>query len=1028
MDSGKGCRAAPRRGGLALGLTALVCACTGGSGGPAGVLGPPAGTFLVRPEDQGLFLADPHRGGGATRLVLEEITWGRLVDVHALQPDGSVGADPLLRDLVVNENVQTDVHTFRLEFDAITDRTRLVVLRRPGAPDDGSGTFESLLRAATENLPPVLPRADTPEAPPPFSYVPRNAALVLRFGDLLDDGPGARAALATTVRLSAGYPPIQPRQSRQFFDPNHGGIVGGAFHSTRVVVDLTVSASEALAASTPLVVNLSGLPASDPSTSRPSASLRLPTVADAGTGSFDVLHSLGGRPLERVGPVDAASPTRDLVRAFRSGGPVDGNNGFLLDLDPPRLLGSWPVRSEAARARARAGEWDLDVRFTTPCLVAPGPRAVLVFGEAFLEVLEAGVGPDADGLVRAVAVRALTETSGAQPPLGNGSFRTAYDPELGVPTGCWVGLDPAPAAPPSAGVSPAARVVLTFSEPIDPASALPFDSFSLVRGHASASVTARTLIVGRVLPSPDLRQFDFVPNTPLPRDGPETTFHLRLRPDRGLTDLAGNALLDALPAIEFTIDETSPTSASASIVLRFEGTDEIEPTGPDLRGNFTYDLEGAAIRPRAPGRGSQVVDPSVPLVGIMPTFPPGVATPLSPLGSRLMTVWRYADLGWSVREENFYDLDVEGLSWSPARGEVTADFFEAFEMRLGHSRKLPDEQPRNPNTGGMRYPNSGLFEGPTPFAANVLPGGNGSLTIVHPRGAGYRIRPSDRYVSSSGTPLVPFPMNRTSAPPVRFTWRDTGVLTRAGENGPGVPMDIEVGGPLFLESRIGSFAGEGHVPTVGLPLLMEFRCYPSSTALGINPLAIQLASNVSAAPNFRAYSTGGLDTSGAVVLRNPDLEDAPQGGFNPGSRPPGRPTRRTADNALYVGQLDYAVRTSRAHTIWFDTNTPAPDYLGVVVEPAPQDQPTGTSLKVEFRGADGFGLDGTSPFDARLLDPYGDRQEGTIEFHDGDDTWKADVRAIDGARYYQVRFTFVGDPNSGVRPALSAIGVVHSVF
>jgi hypothetical protein len=1030
MDFGARCPAPWRPGrpqpGLAL-LLAALSSCSGGGGGSSGLVGPPPGTFLERPDGQGLFLADAHRGGGAQRLLLEEITWGRLVDVHALEPDGSVAPRPLLRDLVVNENIQTDEHTFRLEFDAVTDRTRLVVMRVPGEVDDGSGTFESLVRSATHDLPPVLPRSDAPQTPPPFSYVPRNAALSLRFNDLLDDGSAALQELAGTVRVASGYPPQTPREVRLLFDPGHGGIVDGVFHSTRVVVDLTVSSSEALAAPTPLLVNLSGLPASDPSTPRASASLRLPTEVDASGGSFATLRSLSGHPLGRSAPVDESRPTRDLVRAFRSGNPSDLNNGFLLDLDPPRLLGSWPCRSEAARPRGRPREWDMDVRFTTPCVVSPRPREVLIFGEALLEVLESGTGPDPEGRVLGIGVRDLTGAEGS-PPLGNGTYRVAYHPELGVASGCWLAFDPAPAEPPARAVSPEASVVLTFSEPIDPSSALPFDSFSLVRGNSSTTVTARSLIVGRVLPSIDLRTFTFVPSTVLPRDGEDTPFTVLLRPERGLTDLAGNSLLDPLPSIEFTLDEDSPAPSSASIVLRLEDTDEIAPSRSDLRGNFTYDLTRGTIRPRVPSRASQVVDASVAVLGIMPNFAPGVATPLSPLGSRLMTVWRYADLGWSVRDESHYDLDVEGLCWSPARGEIIADFFQEFEIRLGHSRQLPDEKPRNPNTGGMRYPASGLFEGPTPFSANILQDERSPLKIVHPRGSGYRIRPADRFVSATGTPLIPYPMNRTGSEPVTFHWRDTAVLARAGDGGAGVPMHIEVSGPLFLETGLGSFAGPGHVPAVGLPLLMEFRCYPSATALGLNPVAINLASGASAAPNFRAYSTGGIDSTGAVVLRDPDLEVAPRGGFNPGSRPPGRPTRRSADNSVYLGQLDYAISISRVHTTWIDTTVMAPRFLGVVIEPDPQDQPPGTSLTVEFRGADGFEIEGSDPFDARFLDPYGDRQEGTIEFHGGDGTWKTNLQDLDGARFIQARFTFVGDPSTGLRPELSALGVVHTVF
>jgi hypothetical protein len=37
-----------------------------------------------------------------------------------------------------------------------------------------------------------------------------------------------------------------------------------------------------------------------------------------------------------------------------------------------------------------------------------------------------------------------------------------------------------------------------------------------------------------------------------------------------------------------------------------------------------------------------------------------VQTPLSPLGSKLQALWRYCDLGFSVRDETKYDVDVVG--------------------------------------------------------------------------------------------------------------------------------------------------------------------------------------------------------------------------------------------------------------------------------------------------------------------------------------------------------------------------------
>ena len=83
------------------------------------------------------------------------------------------------------------------------------------------------------------------------------------------------------------------------------------------------------------------------------------------------------------------------------------------------------------------------------------------------------------------------------------------------------------------------------------------------------------------------------------------------------------------------------------------------------------------------------------------------------------------------------------------------------------------------------------------------------------------------------------------------------------------------------------------MPTAGLPLLMEYRCYPSDSGIGLNPLDISLAINSSAVPNFRAFSTGGVNTQSNPVKVNPDTNMAPLGGYNPTSSPPGKVARWT---------------------------------------------------------------------------------------------------------------------------------------
>src|SRR5262249_43844860 len=142
----------------------------------------------------------------SSRLHLAEMFWGRLVDVHAVDAQGRVEPVPAFRDFVIDENVQTNAGDYRLETSAITQRTRLVILRERHAADDGTGTFSDLLRAAERNLAPVRP-ASADGSAALVSFVARNATLVLRFDDALDDGEEARRDLTETVRTLVGYPP-----------------------------------------------------------------------------------------------------------------------------------------------------------------------------------------------------------------------------------------------------------------------------------------------------------------------------------------------------------------------------------------------------------------------------------------------------------------------------------------------------------------------------------------------------------------------------------------------------------------------------------------------------------------------------------------------------------------------------------------------------------------------------------------------------------------------------------------------------
>ena len=986
-----------------------------GAGGRSGFAAP--GDELEKPGG-GTFFLDPHQGGSAATLHLAETFWGRLVDVYDTDAAGVENPEPRFRDLVIRSNVVSDGLNYTLTTGASTLRTRLVVHAKKG-----SERFGALLRAATSGLIPVIPKNDDGTSAPPFSLVPRNACLVARFDDCLEDGASAAQDLLETVQVVTGYPPHTPFGARPLFDPNHGGLVNGAFHSTRVLVDLTVSELEAAEMPVPQPINVAGLPASRVDLTSPNVTLVIPTQKDPGIGQFTLLRNLAGTALapNGNGPIHGASPTRDVVRAMRSGNATDESNGFLIDLEAPQVLGDFPVVVQRAVA-AGGPDWLVDLSFTSPCQLSPEVRDALSAGGTLLEVVEPALaGPGGD--VTKLRVRAATPVSSPASLLGNGALNAVFSPARAqrLSHACWVGFTPQPSSPPT-GVSAFARVHVHFSEPMEASSIENLDSFLLVRGAAAAQSTASptSLVVGAIASTSSLQQFSIVPTLPLAHvQGVAEPYHVELA---GPTDLAGNRLRDELPFADFQLDPQQAAQSNGSIVMRFGDTDELDPIGlPDLRGQFFFDLALGHIRPRPVTFLSWPMDRTNPVPSLMIPFPNGVQSPLVPLGSKLQSVWRYCDLGWSVRDETKYNLDVSGLSWAPVGGHVVADFYPQFEIRLAHSRFLPDEAVDSFLL--PKYPLSGLLGKPSPFTDNILVDPLSPQKVVHPRSRGYTVNAADAFVASTGTTMMPYPLNRGAGPLTTYTWRDTAVLAKAGPNGAGIPTDIEAGPPLFLEPAPGTLASTGNVPSIGLPLLLEFRCYPSDFAIGFNALDVSLAVNSSPLPAFRAFSSGGINTAGQPILVNPDTELVPNGGFDPSSTPPGQRTA-SIDDVVYIGQLDTVTRLSRVHTIWIDTGAANPGYLAPLVAPAPAAQPQGSAVELAFRGATGFSAGALgAPFDGTRIDAYGEIATGTVNFLNGVGTWTDDITTLSGARYLQVRMTFVGDTATFATAELTALGV-----
>jgi hypothetical protein len=1010
-------------------LVLSLGACGGGggsSGGQSGVVG----QELPKPGG-GTFFVDPNDSGGSTRLRLAEITWGRLVDVHDVDALGVMNPVPAFRDFVINEVVETDGVNYRLETNSITQRSRLVILRTKGAPSS-SGTFESLLETAASGMPVVAPRDDMGSGP--FSIVARNACLVLRFDDCLDDDAQAEAALGETVRVLTGYPPSTPFAARIAFDQNHGGLVGGDFHATRVLVDMTVS--EADAALTSLPVNAVGLPPSVATSGNANVSIRIPTLVDFASGQFQVLTTLRGIPVATSGngPVDPTSPTFDVVRGMQSGNENQPFNGFLRDEERPEVIGGWEA-TFSTPAGPPAFAFNLTMQYSTACASELDVGDVLQIGGFFLEVT-APTGPAVAGIYSVAATVVSPSPIDPANLQGTGLVLTKYDPLLQLDNGCWVDFTPKPLTPPLTAVSTSAQVLVRFSEPMDPATVSAFDTFVIGRGAGTGTLpTAPNTVIGEIISSPDLKSFAFVPALPFAHtQGMTETYHVRLFLPR---DLAGNLLVLQLPSVDFTIDANETTVTNSGFVMRFSATDEVDVNMfEDLRGQFFYDLVAGKLIPRFPSDLSFPVDQSLLATAAGATRTPlaaGVREPLVPQGCKLQTVWRYADFGWDVIDETNHNLDVRGISLAPRGGQVISEFYPEFEMRLSHSSRLPDEGFLS-QTGTPTRTTSGLLGAPNFYTDNVLADPLSPQKTVHTRSLGYLVRPVDLFLASNGIPMLPLPLNRSGAPDSLYTWRDTAIQSKAGPDGGGIP--------IFFDPRkpTGGIAPAGQVPSTGLPLLMEFRCYPSSSASGLNAFDVSVATPLTIPasavfvapprPNFRVYSAGGVDLTGVVVIKNPDLEVSPSGSFNPYITPSGQVSKWDGDNVSYLGQLDVVIRVSRVHTVWMNAQTTSTQFEPAVVEPDPGLQPAGTDIVIEYRGAAGFSgtAASTVPFDATMLDPYGEIETttATANFFSGSNTWKLDPAALNGAQYIQARFTFINDIDQRLSPTLSALGIPFS--
>jgi hypothetical protein len=1030
-------------------LIGALAACGGGGGGGSGS-STPKGTILDNPATGLKVVVDPHQGGDASKLRLTGVFWGRLVEVQDFDPLTSESVQQFT-DFLIGEDITTNGVDFKLDRNPVTEREILTILHPFGTPE-----WDSAFAQLEANLQNVLDKGLGPTSLPPYTAVPRNAAMMLRFDDLLEDGgdpgdPGYPGSIIPeNLHVEVGYPPSLPYELRILPDPNHGDVISGQFHTTRVILDMTVSKLEAQLFNLP--INSLGLPEAI-TTSQPNVVLRIPTVANPAAAQFDLLKNLKGNGVSFNGNGSTlpTSPTLDVVRAFRSGGKTaitgDPNNGFLVDDILPQILGTQPT--QITKVTVLGGkDFLVDYTFAVlPCSSTPRVGDVFDLPGFLAQVTSPGL-PPVNGQVTGTQIELLFGDPVTFGPTV-GQYKTAWDPLSGALPGCFVRFSQAPTTPPLTGVVPDATVTVAFSEPMDPSTVQAFDTLTLINDLPTPIPAPKTPlflnVVGHVVASLDLKDFTFEPELPLNhvQGSAEKYFVDVVSGAAGVTDLAGNPLLNALPQVPFTIEPSAASFDSGGITIKFDDQDEDGNGFPELRGQFLIDPLRKLIKPRTPSRFSAVADASKPIVGSMISFGYPIQTPLSNLGSKMQTVWRYCDLGFSLLDEINHNIDVEHLYWSPFSSGVLIDNFPLFQMGLAHSAWLPDEQistqllPQFPFSGLTK--DYGLWGGTVGSPGNLLD----PLAVVHPKPLGYHVDPQNLTVATTGTQLMPWPLNQNM--PIsqfkHFTWRDTANTKVAAFKGAGADPQRLV---TVTGTGIQGFFAIGKVPTIGLPLLMEFRTYPDDGAGGQNGFKIALALNSSALPAFRVFSTGGILASGVPKKIDPDNEPMATGGINPANGGPTAPW----DNSFYYGQGDFLVRVSRAHTIWFDTLS-AHSFITPVVEPLPSLQPLGTQVVLAFRGATSIiqvAPNGTKPWEnASVINPYGETwntqqvgptpssmppgkglglgadKEYTVTFLP-DATWKNQISQVNGARYIQARITFIANPETLLGAELSAVG------
>ena len=1012
----------------------------------------------------------------STGLKLGDAKWGRLVDVF--------DADGLLYDvdIVIREGVIGDGVDYDFSINPISQKEILTILH---SQNSGTGDFEDALDIATSGLP-TLKELGL-ESVGPFVKVPRNAAIRLEFTEHV----AVASVNRQTVRIlegsdAEGYDNLEVKYIVKDEIDAFGGQVGV------IIIDPTVSEIDSSNSTSGLTVNGIGLPESADAET-PNLKIYIPSVVNVFanqtmvltnklmTHNFSLHLNAAGdtiiEPHEFIG-IDPVS-----VRAIRSGNSADDYNGFLKDVVLPKLISEQRVTVSSVVV---LGATQRILTYSNDALGCQGilPKSGDVFDlsitgqsqNAFVQIT--AIVDSSDPTVYKVRGTLISGDLPGTILNTEAVLTTAYSSQDSDYQLCFLSFTPQPAVLPATGVDPAATISVMFSEAMDSKTVRSLDSMVLATSNMAAvnpldpiepdaewvpgdetvadyldrlpgfgfGGGSGRIMFGPIQPSGDARTYTLAPLAGITDafdEGSAAQISLAIRAGTtGVLDLAGNPVgfsgFVAGHSQQNAVTDKLTVSGSAENIkyfaLRGNGVDEDNDQSPEYAGQLGQYNGDGVLRGRAVNRFSRQADKTNTYVGQRISFTSGIMTPLVPAGAVLHTLYGYHHLGFGLSNNQEYNLDIEGMSWSPFQGIVYDTTFDRYSIALAHSGRLPDDW-IDPGSGYPAYFNSGLKRTSSNlFDENIY--GFGEDPVAHadldevivfdvPQ---YSISQANVYLANGGVAMYPWPdFSQT------FTYRDTslplpdGNTLAGGNNATGTTVDNRGWGcPPRVVNEDRTYE-KSLIPTIGLPLLMRYRCYVVGAEFGYNGSQVQIMVGSSALPAFRVFSWGGLNGSNWEYVV-PDADGA-------GSGPTPRGSIKAYGPEIHWGQVDFVTKVSLVYTHWFNAGGAIDWFSSLALEPTPQQSNPGTSVEVQFRTSPSINvtncINETTPLEdaSNAFDAYGEYDEniGCATVTDGSD-WVSDPSSLIPLQYpfFQLRFTFIANTQLNLEAEMDAFGFAYT--